>query len=60
MVVVEAVDPPHQHALLISLSQVLQQEEHFVLKIQTSGPGFPRNRIRFGIFLTPKWFLHLV
>lgn len=60
MVVVEAVDPPHQLALLISVSQVLEQQEHFVLKIQTSGPAFIRNRSRFGIFLTPKWFLHLV
>lgn len=59
MVVVEAVDSPQQHTLLISLSQVLQQEEHFVLKIQTSGPAFTRNRIRFGIFLSPEWFLHL-
>lgn len=61
MVAVEAVDPPYQRALLICLFQVLQQEgEHFVLKIQISGPGFTRSRIRFGIFLTLKWFLHLV
>lgn len=36
------------------------RKKHFVLKIQPSGPAFTRNRIRFGIFLTPKWFLHLV
>jgi len=60
MVAVEVVDPLQKCAPFICLSRVLEQEgEHFVLKIQTSGPGFTISRMRFGIFVTLKWLFAL-